>query len=297
MSGSVLPELTAQVITPAGAQRLLALTREAGCRPDPVDVDHARRLATDMTCGAWDDANPAPLALCSHGGVVRGLHRLHAVVISQVPRGFLIARGVPHGVRHVPRAKARTAADAVGVMGVASHRKEVAAAVHLVHLYESERRALPWEGWERRTFTNTQTARLLQSRYRDLPRFVPLMTALRSGLGSTPPASLAIAYLITQAASGIRPAAAEFLQGLIAASRLDPGDPRWDVHAWFLARGTAARGRLASAHQLGLVITCWNAWMAGRCRGEIMFGPDDPMPVLRGIMAAPTADALGAGMP
>ncbi|MGW3954641.1 hypothetical protein ACWEKM_27750 [Streptomyces sp. NPDC004752] len=129
MSRPVLPELTVQVVTPTGAQRLLALTRETGCRPDP-DVDHARRLAHDMACGAWDDANPAPLALCSHGAVIRGLHRLHAVVISQVPRGFLIARGVPHRVRHVPRPKARTAADAVGVIGVASHRKEVAAAVH-----------------------------------------------------------------------------------------------------------------------------------------------------------------------
>lgn len=50
-------------------------------------------------------------------------------------------------------------------MRVASPRKEVAAAVHMVHLYGSERRALPWEGWERRTFTNTQTARLLRSQY------------------------------------------------------------------------------------------------------------------------------------
>ncbi|WP_250293577.1 hypothetical protein [Streptomyces atroolivaceus] len=114
----------------------------------------------------------------------------------------------------------------------------------------------------------------------------------RSGLGSTPPVSLAIAYLITQAASGIRPAAAEFLQGLIAASRLDPGDLRWD--AWFLDRGTAAGGRLASAHQLGLVITCWNAWVAGRSRGKIVLGDIDVHLVLYTYMGVFPRTAGGA---
>ncbi|MYS33660.1 hypothetical protein GT025_05830 [Streptomyces sp. SID4920] len=293
----MLPELTAQVITPAGARRILALTQQSGCRPDPVDMDHARRLADDMTCGAWDDANPAPLALCSHGAVIRGLHRLHAVVISQVPRGFLMARGIPHRVRHVPGAKTRTAADALGALGVTSHRKEIAAAVHLVHLYEEQRDALPWEGWARRIFTNSETVRLLQSRYEDLPQFTPFMTALRSGLRSTPPASLAIAYLISQAGSSNRPLAGEFLQGLISASHLEPEDPRWDVRAWFLDHGVGARGRLASAHQLGLIITCWNAWIAGETRGEILFEPDDPMPGIRRIAAAPAPDLRGGGDP
>jgi hypothetical protein len=226
MSGSVPSELTAQVITPAEAQGLLLLTRDAGCRPDPVDVDHARRLAHDMACGDWDDANPAPLALCSHGAVIRGLHRLHAVVISQVPRNILIARDVPHHVRHIPGGKARTAADALGAIGVASHRKEIAAAVQLVHLYDSERDTLPWAAWDSRIFTNAETVRLLQTRHPDLPPSVPTMTALRSGLSSTPPASLAAAYLITRATSGLSPAAvADFLQGLIFASHLEPSDP------------------------------------------------------------------------
>lgn len=292
MGGSVLYEITAQVITPVEAQQRLLLTREAGCRPDPVDVDHVHRLARDMACGDWDDANPAPLALCSHGAVIRGLHRLHAVVVSQVPRTFLIARDVPHHVRYLPGGKARTAADALGAIGVASHRKEIAAAVQLVHLYVTERDTLPWVAWESRVFTNAETARVLKTRYPNLPRSVPTMTALRSGLRSTPPASLAAAYLIARAASDLRPAvAADFFQGLISASRLEPGDPRRGLHAWFMARGSALRGRRASAHQIGLIITCWNAWTAEEAWDDAVFGPDDPMPDMCRIAAAPTPDA------
>ncbi|WP_331731895.1 hypothetical protein OG613_49285 (plasmid) [Streptomyces sp. NBC_00015] len=285
MSRPVPSELTPHVITPVEAQRRLLLTQEAGCRPDPVDVDHARRLARDMACGDWDDANPVPLVLCSHGAVIRGVHRLHAVVISQVPRAFLIARDVPHHVRHVPGSKARTAADAIGAIGVVSHRKETAAAVQLVHLYDTERDTLPWTAWEHRVFTNAETVRLLRTRYPDLPRSVPAMTALRSGLRSTPPAALAAAYLITRASSA-SPAAADFFQGLIFTPRLEPGDPRGDLHAWFSAQSAAPRGKLASAHQLGLILTCWNAWAAGTVWDGSVFGAATPMPALRRVAAA-----------
>lgn len=290
MSGYALSELTAQVITPAEAQRLLLLTREAGCRLDPVDMDHVRLLARDMACGDWNDANPVPLALCSHGAVIRGVHRLHAMVISQMPRRFLIARDVPHRVRYVASSKARTAADALGAIGVASHRKEIAAGVQLVHLYETERNILPWAAWERRIFTNAETVRLLRTRYPDLPLSVPTMTALRSGLSSRPPASLAAAYLITRAASGLASAAADFFQGLIFPSRFEPSDPRHALHTWFKTRAAAPRGRVTSTHQVGLIITCWNAWTQGAVWSETLFGPGDPMPDIYRIAAiAPDA--------
>lgn len=287
MNSLVKSELTPQVITPAQAQRRLLLTQEAGCRPDPVDVDYARRLARDMAYGDWDDANPVPLALCSHGAVIKGRHRLHAVVISQVPRAFLVARDVPHQVRYIPGGKARTAADALGAIGVVSHRKETAAAAQLVHLYDTERATLPWTAWAGRIFTNAETARLLRTRYPDLPQCVPAMTALRSGLRATPPATLAAAYLITRAACGAGPTAADFFQGLIFTPRLELGDPRVDLHAWFSARGAAPRGRLASAHQLGLILTCWNAWAAGSVWDGAAFGPNTPMPDLCRVTAAP----------
>ncbi|GHI40066.1 hypothetical protein [Streptomyces violascens] len=112
MRGSVLPEFTTRIVTPEDTAWLLLVTRETECRLDPVDEEHARRLAGDMVCGRWEDANPVSLALCSHQGVVRGLHRLHAVVLSQLPRAFLIAHNVPHRVQLLPRSKALTAAHA-----------------------------------------------------------------------------------------------------------------------------------------------------------------------------------------
>ncbi|MFJ9380167.1 hypothetical protein [Streptomyces sp. NPDC101455] len=191
MSRSVSSVLTRQVITPAKAQRLLLLTREVGCRPDPVDMDHARRLARDMVCGDWHDANPVAVGLCPHGAVVKGVHRLHAVVISDIPRAFLIARDIPHRLLTLPGAKARTAADALGAVGVETHRKEIAAAIRLLSLYDTARTALPWPDWHRRGFTNAEIARLLQTRYPNLPQAVPTVTAVRSGLSSLAPATIA----------------------------------------------------------------------------------------------------------
>ncbi|MEU6355221.1 hypothetical protein ABZ896_38915 [Streptomyces sp. NPDC047072] len=280
MGGAALSGLSARVITPDEARDILVFTRKTGCRPDPVDMDYARRLGHDMTCGDWDEANVVPLVLCSHGAVIRGLHRLQAVVISRVPLAFFIARDVPHRVRSIPRGKARTAADALGVIGVATHRKVIAGAVQLVHLYESQRDTVPWTAWDIRVFTNGETVRLLQTRYPDLPQSVPTMIALRSGLRSTPIASLAFAYLITRVAPELGPAVSEFLQGLISPSRLRLGDPRRDLHEWFMTRGASTGRRVVSAHQLGLIISCWNAWAVGAPWDESEFGPDDSMPAI-----------------
>ncbi|WP_157876891.1 hypothetical protein [Streptomyces graminilatus] len=287
MSGAALSDLSARVITPDAARELLEFTRKTGCRPDPVDMDYARRLAHDMACGDWDEANVVPLALCSHGAVIRGLHRLQAVVISRVPRTFFIARDVPHRVRYIPRGKARTAADALGVIGVATHRKMIAGAVHLVHLYESERDAVPWTAWDTRVFTNVETVRLLQTRYPDLPRSVPTMIALRSGLRSTPIASLTSAYLITHAVPELGPAVSEFLQGLISPSHLGLGDPRRDLHECLMTRDVTTGRRAVSAHQLGLIISCWNAWAIGAPWDDSEFGPDDSMPAICRTIAVP----------
>lgn len=280
MSESPLPVLVPDVITPAEAKRVLGLAELFGCRSDPVDMDHVRSLARDMVCGDWQDANPVPLGLCSHGAVVRGVHRLHAVVISQKPRRFLIARDVPHHVHDLPRAKARTAADALGTVGVDSHRKDIAAAVRLLHLFDSARATLPWPDWRSRTFTNAETTRLFQTRYPDLPQAVPVMTAVRSGLSSLPPATLAAAYLVTRASSGAAPAASDFLQGLVLPSALELADPRRALHRWFTTPGRPARGMLAATHQLGLFLTCWNAWAAQTHWDKAVFGPAERMPDL-----------------
>lgn len=280
MSDSALPVLVPGVITPAEAKRLLMLAERFGCRPDPVDMDHVRSLARDMVCGDWQDANPVPLGLCSHGAVVRGVHRLHAVVISQEPRRFLIARDIPHHVHDLPRAKVRTAGDALGTVGVDSHRKEIAATVRLIYLFDSVRTTLPWTDWCGRTFTNAETTRLFQTRYPDLPRGVPSMNAVRSALSSLPSATLAAAYLVTRASSGAAPAASDFLQGLVLPSTLEPADPRRALHRWFTTPGRPARGMLAATHQLGLFLTCWNAWAAQTHWDNAVFGSAERMPDL-----------------
>jgi hypothetical protein len=53
-----------------------------------------------------------------------------------------------------------------------------------------------------------------------------------------------------------------------------------------MTRSAAPRGRLVSAHQLGLIITCWNAWAAGDTWDGTVFGPDDSMPDICRITAA-----------
>ncbi|MFI5618877.1 hypothetical protein [Streptomyces sp. NPDC051567] len=304
-SSAPLPLPVREVVTPAAAAEILEKTRLHGCNPRKLDSSHARRLARDMCNGSWDDYNPDVLSLCSHGAAIQGQHRLEAVIISKTPRSFLVARDLPHQTATtMDCGKARSAATALSLVGVERHRKDISSTVRLLRLYDAERKKIAWPAWRSVIYTNAEIVRFFQSEYLDLPDFLPLMTALKSGVYSAPAASLACAYLVHRDGGSTSQADA-FFQGLISGAHLDTADPRWVVRRYFQNPARPRRGNTVSSLQLGLLLKTWNLWISDEAWEMAYFRPNERMPEVGPVGSASrstevqheTADPDGNKMP
>ncbi|QQM40310.1 hypothetical protein [Streptomyces liliifuscus] len=277
-SSAPLPLPVREIVTPAAAAEILEKTRLHGCNPRKLDSSHARRLARDMSNGSWDDYNPDVLSLCSHGAAIQGQHRLEAVIISKTPRSFLVARDLPHQTATtMDCGKARSAATALSLVGVERHRKDISSTVRLLRLYDAERNKVAWPAWRSVVYTNAEIVRFFQSEYLDLPDFLPLMAALKSGVYSAPAASLACAYLVHRDGESTSHAD-DFFQGLVSGAHLDTADPRWVVRRYFQNPVRPRRGNTVSSLQLGLLLKTWNLWVSGGAWEMAYFRPNERMP-------------------
>ncbi|MFC8311231.1 hypothetical protein ACFUMJ_23525 [Streptomyces olivaceus] len=273
-----LPFPVREIVTPAAAADILEKTRLHGCNPRKLDSSHARRLARDMCNGSWNDYNPDVLSLCGHGAAIQGQHRLEAVIISNTPRSFLVVRDLPHQTATtMDCGKARSAATALSLVGVERHRKDISSTVRLLRLYDAERRKVAWPAWRSVVYTNAEIVRFFQSKYPDLPDFLPLMTALKSGVYSAPAASLACAYLVHRD-GGSASQAHDFFQGLVSGAHLDTTDPRWVVRRYFQNPARPRRGNTVSSLQLGLLLKTWNLWISDGAWEMAYFRPNERMP-------------------
>ncbi|MEU3954107.1 hypothetical protein AB0F45_17590 [Streptomyces achromogenes] len=273
-----LPDLVRELVTPVAAAEILEKTRLHGCNPRKLDTSHARRLARDMCNGSWDDYNPDVLSLCSHGAAIQGQHRLYAVTISEMPRSFLIARDVPHNAATtMDCGKARSAATALSLLGIDGYRKDVSSTIRLLQNYDVERSKVAWSAWRSLVYTNAEIVRFFQSKYADLPDFLPLMTAMKAGVYSSPAASLACVYLVHRD-GGSTSHADDFFQGLISGAHLDTADPRWVVRRYFHSPARPRRGNITSALHLGLLLKTWNLWVTGQTWAIPNFRTSQRMP-------------------
>lgn len=82
-------EVKMEKITPEKAQRYL--NRNTSNRKLREGV--VEKYATDMKSGRWTEC-PAPIAFYENGDVADGQHRLWAIVESEMPQEFLVARGL-----------------------------------------------------------------------------------------------------------------------------------------------------------------------------------------------------------
>ncbi|MFJ5883989.1 hypothetical protein [Kitasatospora cineracea] len=292
---AVLPMPMRELITPAAASDILRLTRAHNCNPRRLDPTHAQRLARDMVSGGWDDRIPEIISLCSHGACIQGQHRLEAVVISDLPRSFLVSRDVPHGAAaNMDSGKARPMALALGLVGVERGRKEVCSTIRVLHLYDYERVDTPWSEWRGTKYTISEIVRFYEADYRDLPDFLSQMNILKTGLHAAPAASLASAYLISRGSTNAN-AALEFLEGLASGVNMDSSDPRWVLRRWFNNPSRPRRGSAISALQLGLVLKCWNLWAKGHTWELASMKPSERLPdVLPYTQASAQQDAAMA---
>ncbi|MFJ9928568.1 hypothetical protein ACIRU5_21385 [Streptomyces misionensis] len=291
---AALPDLVREVVTPAAATEILEKTRLHGCNPRKLDTSHARRLARDMCNGSWDDHNPDVLSLCSHGAAIQGQHRLEAVIISKTPRSFLVARDVPHNAATtMDCGKGRSAATALSLVGVDGHRKDISSTIRLLRNYDVEREKVAWPAWRSVVYTNAEIVRFFQSSYSDLPDFLPLMTAMKSGVHSSPAASLACAYLVHRD-GGSTTRAEDFLQGLISGAHMDTADPRWVVRRYFHSPARPRRGNITSPFHLGLLLKTWNLWVTGQTWEIANFRATQRMPDILHVNAPCPAQAQQA---
>ncbi|MDO0934219.1 hypothetical protein QQY66_21930 [Streptomyces sp. DG2A-72] len=288
LASTPLPGLERSTVTPAAAAEILEQTRRHGCNPRKLDSSYAERLARDMSSGSWDDYNPDVLSLCEHGAALQGQHRLEAVIISQVSRSFLIARDVPHAAATIMDCgKARSAATALSIVGVERHSKDISSTVRLLQHYDVERDKIPWSTWRSVVYTNAEIVRFFQTTYRDLATFLPLMTALKKGLSSSPAASLACAYLVHRD-GGSTSRADDFFEGLASGTNLDASDPRWVTIRYFQGPSRPRRGNMTSVYHLGILIKTWNLWATGQTWELVYFRPSQCMPDVVNVTEPPT---------
>ncbi|MEE1730691.1 hypothetical protein ACFCZ4_17515 [Streptomyces microflavus] len=282
---ALAPRIAYELITPTAAAEIQSLTRRHCCNPRRLDPAHARRLARDMASGLWDEDNPEVICICGHGAVIQGQHRLEAVIISDLPRRFLVSRGVPHSASvTMDSGKTRSAAVALSTAGVERYRKDLSSTVKLLRLYDVERKTTPWTAWSSSSFTNSEIVGFFQSDYQDLAEQLPQMNALKSALWSAPSASLASSYLLYRDGGEIE--VAEFLQGLVSGANLGETDPRWVLRRFFLNPTRNRRGSAVSPHQIGLFLKCWNLWITGETWEISYFRPNETMPLVISVTDA-----------
>lgn len=91
--------------------------------------------ARDMVAGKWRMSGEA-IKFSPDGALLDGQHRLHAVVEADVAVPMLVVRGVDEAAQTVmDSGAARTAGDALKLIGEASHYSSLAAAARLAILY------------------------------------------------------------------------------------------------------------------------------------------------------------------
>lgn len=107
-------EVRLEKITPAKAQQYL--NRNTSNRKLREGV--VEKYAADMKCGRWTEC-PAPIAFYDNGDVADGQHRLWAIIESETPQEFPVARGLPREAGlNIDTGLGRTLVDATKIAGL-----------------------------------------------------------------------------------------------------------------------------------------------------------------------------------
>ncbi len=130
--GSPAYTYTAEMVTPALAQRLLGLRRARSERNPGVTAVYAN----DMRAGAWI-LNGAPIVVSRTSVLLDGVQRLMACVDADVAFPSFVARGVNDTVAHtIDQHRKRTLSGTLGLEGVHHARAQMAVAGLLLRYAE-----------------------------------------------------------------------------------------------------------------------------------------------------------------
>lgn len=108
------PEVALVTVTPDKARKWLALNAETQRN---VSRGRAESYARDMEAGRWR-VNGETIVFDADGRLIDGQHRLHAVVIADVPVNMLVVRGVePSSSRTIDQGYNRSLNTVLGTSG------------------------------------------------------------------------------------------------------------------------------------------------------------------------------------
>lgn len=257
---------TTETITPKMAESWLEKNSDDN---RSVRDHHVQLLAKEMKEGRWK-LNGEAIIFDYNGRLLDGQHRLYASFTYGHAFETVVVRGVdPAAFQTLDSGMKRSAGDVLKKAGIA-YGKLTAAAVRLVHFYETGRK----DHLAVARMSNAETLVMVE-RY---PRIVDAVAevgpkdALSRLCSQT--AVAAFAYFAIEADSAT---ATEFLDALATGENLRRGDPRLTCRNYFINLKQGGR-RLHHRIHLALLIKAWNASYENRDMTVLKFVDGEVFP-------------------
>lgn len=256
---------TTETITPAIAESWL----EKNKNNRPLRDHHVKTLAKDMKEGRWM-LNGEAIIFDAAGNLLDGQHRLWAAFDHGVSFDTLVVRGVsPDAFKTLDSGMKRSAGDVLVKAGM-TYGTLSAAALRLVHFYETGRR----DHLAIQRMSNAETL-VMAKKYPRISEAVALVGPngnLKRLCSLTAAASTAYFILETD-----KERVDAFFGALATGENLKKGDPRLTCRNFFVN----AKARGASIHhrvQFALLIKAWNAFIEDRDMGVLKFVDGEEFP-------------------
>lgn len=253
-----LNRLLSYVITPRIAESILANCNQANRRMRDA---HAENLAAAMREGRWEDGIVDPITFDTAGRLMSGQHRLKAVVLSGIPRTFLLKLGTaPEAYAFLDRGIPHSAADVLHNSGETDSQNLAAVAAIVFHWNAGVRSAELLRG-----VGDADKLLDVVRQNPDLRGAVFRMNRIRRVVPAMPRVVSFVAWITGRIDSA---ASSRFFDAIETGANLSPGDPILALRNRFLAsrelpRGTKRSDPAAGFEQLHAIAKAWNLTRAG----------------------------------
>lgn len=244
--------VTLETITPQEAERLLLLN--AGNRS--IRKRRVALYAKQMTNGQWRATGEA-IKFSKTGRLLDGQHRLHAVILADVPAQFLIIRDLDDEVFTVlDSGLARGASDVVRSLGIASPNDSSA----ITRIYLVASNGLNPANTSAMTLVSKTDIADYVATHRDLlSDTVSISRSVRGAIGGSSTAWGA-ARLLASDTVGVEEFD-EFVDGVVLGAGLDAGDPRLALRNWLSRNFKPSASGVTTAVHLGTYMKAFVAYL------------------------------------
>jgi hypothetical protein len=240
------------VIDAAWAEQIL----EKNGRNRPLSHPRIARYTKALVEGRWNFTGDA-IQVDWNEDLLNGQHRLHAIVLSDVPMQVNLVTGLPpESQRFMDQGRARSAGNQLAVEGVSS-ATQIAA---IVKVY------LAWMGGQLTSEAKgvlgatDEIVEYAHAHREELQLAVTLADRVRKNIKVMIGATGAVAY---RALLLDREAAEEFFEILANGANLEIGSPILTFRNHVIKLRTTRVGR-TNAEMVYLLVIAWNAWRSGR---------------------------------